>query len=255
MNNIPTLTRRFRRVFKPEQATVLAEAITEAYSELVKTSDFNELKSIVRDLAKSQDRLAVAQERTEIKVEELAGAQQRTEVRLEELAGAQQRTEARLEELAETMNGLALVTKGLSQEVGGLSRSMGFALENEAYRNLPAYLEANHNIKLTERVIRGNIEGEEVDFFAHGERNGSLSSQGQAVCIVGESKLRLDERRSGGRALRLLLAQLENKAEAVQEANPDCEIVKLFVTHYARPSLLEALEAEGVVVVQSFDWA
>ena len=44
--------------------------------------------------------LAVAQQRTEIRVEELAVAQQRTETRVEELAVAQQRTETHVEELA-----------------------------------------------------------------------------------------------------------------------------------------------------------
>jgi DNA repair ATPase RecN len=94
---------------------LLSEVIISAYTDLVKTSDFNELKEIVRDLAEAQarteeslsllsqgvDGLAEAQARTEQRLEELAEAQARTEQRLEELAEAQARTEQRLEELAE----------------------------------------------------------------------------------------------------------------------------------------------------------
>lgn len=66
-------------VFTARQAEVLADAITVAYQELVKTSDFSELKGIVRDLA-------TAQRHTELNVAELAQTQQRTGSRLGELA-------------------------------------------------------------------------------------------------------------------------------------------------------------------------
>ena len=52
------LTRKFEAVFEVRQAVVLAEAITEAYTDLVKTSDFSELKAIVKDLAEAQTKTA-----------------------------------------------------------------------------------------------------------------------------------------------------------------------------------------------------
>ncbi|NOT58231.1 MAG: DUF3782 domain-containing protein [Deltaproteobacteria bacterium] len=87
----------------------------------MKKSDFDELKAIVHELAVAQQRtemrveeLAEAQKRTEMRVEELATAmgklaeaQQRTEMRVEELAEAQKRTEMRVEELATAMGKLA----------------------------------------------------------------------------------------------------------------------------------------------------
>jgi hypothetical protein len=75
---IDSLYRRFETVFPEEQAQVLAAAIHDAYADLVKTSDFNELKEIVR-------RLADAQERTEERMGELAQAQDRTEAQIQEL--------------------------------------------------------------------------------------------------------------------------------------------------------------------------
>lgn len=111
MLNLEAMTRRFETVFEAPQATVLAQTITEAYNDLVKTSDFNELKAILA-------RLAAAQERTEVRVGALAEAQER-------LSAAQERTEGHLAKLARTVDSLA-------EELGGLSRGMSYALENEA---------------------------------------------------------------------------------------------------------------------------
>ncbi|MCK4736734.1 MAG: hypothetical protein KAT65_30040 [Methanophagales archaeon] len=73
----------------------------------VSREDFNELRSIVTDLASAQRELAHAQAKTEERVgrledavERLAQAQARTEVRVEELAEAQRSTEEALKELA-----------------------------------------------------------------------------------------------------------------------------------------------------------
>ena len=44
------IKRKLSGVFNEKQADAMAEVITDAYSELVKTSDFNELRGIVRDI-------------------------------------------------------------------------------------------------------------------------------------------------------------------------------------------------------------
>ncbi len=62
---------------------LIVEVIYDAYHDLVRADDFNELKGIVKELAH-------AQQRTEQRVEDLAEAQQH-------LAEAQQRTEQRVE--------------------------------------------------------------------------------------------------------------------------------------------------------------
>ncbi len=107
MANRTSMQEKLGHVFADQQAEALSEVIHNAHNDLVRGDDFNELKGIVRDLAKAQQRteqrveeLAASQQRTEQRVEELAAAQQRTEQRVEELAAAQQRTEQRVEELA-----------------------------------------------------------------------------------------------------------------------------------------------------------
>ena len=143
--------RRFTGVFDPDQAQVLAEAISEVYGELARARDLRELKRVVQELAEAQKRteirveglaarveeLAEAQKRTEIRVEglaarveELAEAQKRTEQRVEELAEAQKRTEQRVEELAEAqkrteqrVEGLAQAQESLAQAMASLARA------------------------------------------------------------------------------------------------------------------------------------
>ncbi len=247
MPTAAAITRRLSRHFPPEQASVLAEVIEEAQTELVKTSDFSELKEIVRDLAK-------AQKRTEVKVEELAEAQKRTEVKIEELAEAQKRTEVKIEELAEaqrrTEEGLAALTgvaRETNRELGGLARSFAYALENEAYRNLPTVLEARLGVVLTERMVRTEVGREEVNLLGRGTRDGG------DVWIVGETKARVDLR-TGRKGDLDLFDQLERKVAAVHEAHGEVEVVRLILTHFATREFLAEAERRGVLVVQSFEW-
>lgn len=249
------LVRRFEQVFEPKQASVLAEVISEVRDTQAKAADFTELKGIVA-------RLAVAEERTEARLEQLAAAQERTEARLGQLAVAQERTEARLEQLSvaqeqlteaqqrteASLEKLAVTVAGMGRELGGLSRAMAYSLENEAYRKLPDHLATQHGIAISERFVRTEIEGVEINFLARGER------AGQPVLLVGECKLQLDERRSHGRAANLVFDQLDRQAEVAQPLFPDHEVVRLMVTHYARPAFLERARARSVLVVQSFHW-
>ncbi len=63
---------RLITVFEPAQANVLTEIISETYTDLVKGSDFKELKSIVQELADAQKELTDAQKRTEKELRNLA---------------------------------------------------------------------------------------------------------------------------------------------------------------------------------------
>jgi len=221
------ITRKLGTVFERRQAAILAEVVTDAYSDLVKTGDFNELKSIVKDLAESQKELAEAQKRTELRVEELVEAQKETHYQVQELA----------HQLGET-----------NRTVGGLGQSMAYALENEAYRMIPAVLEEKHGIEMTERFVRTFIRGEEINLFGRGRRDG------QDILIVGETKLRLDERRTGKLGQAEVFEQLAAKADVVQAENPGVEIVLVLITHHAHPRVLEEAQERGIIVVQSFEW-
>ncbi len=230
------MMRKLSAVFDPRQAKVLTEVITEAYSDLVRARDFNELKDIVRELAE-------AQKRTELRVEELTRAQEETRQQIqaltqamEALARAQEESHRQIQELARQMG-------DVRREVGGLGRSMSYALENEAYRMLPTFLAQKYGIQVTERFIRTYIGDEEINLFGRGRRDG------KEVLIIGEVKVRLEEGRREDP-----FEQLEEKARVVQEAYPGEEILLVLITHHAHPTVLQRAQEKGILVVQSFEW-
>ncbi len=208
------------------------------------------------------EQLADAQKRTELKVEQLADAQKRTEQKVEQLtdaqkqlADAQKRTELKVEQLVdaqkETQKDIQTLTKQLGETnstLGGLGQSMAYALENEAYRMLPALLAEKYGIEIHERLIRTEIEGEEINIFGRGQQNG------QGILVVGETKLSLDGRRRSRQGQKTFFEQLQAKEEAVRKGYPDEEIVLLAITHYARTKVRKVAEEAGIIVVQSFEW-
>jgi hypothetical protein len=163
------IKRHLSHAFNEEQSSVLAEVIQDAYADLAKTSDFNELKAIVLDLASAQkqtstslndlasaqqrteikvEELASAQQRTEIKVEELAASQNRTEIKVEELASAQQRTEKSLEKLAKAQDKTDRSLQKLTRQVGGLSDAIGGDMEDIAVIAIHTALQRRFNWKI-----------------------------------------------------------------------------------------------------------
>ncbi len=204
-------------------------------------------------LTERVDRLAEAQQRTERRLEELAQAQALTEQRLsaltervDRLTEAQERTEKRLDELAaaqialqETVERLGFGLGAVRDQVGGLSRTMAYALENEAYRHLPNFLKERYNIDLLERLVRTEIAGREVNFF------GRVRKDGQDGHLVGESVLRLDDRAK--------LAQLQATVDAMEEALGG-PVIPVIVTHFAKKEVLEKAQQRGILVIQSFEW-
>ena len=219
-----------------EIVKIVDDRIREAH---ITREDFSELKAIVRDIAETQ-------KKTESRMEELADAQKRTESRMEELADAQKKTESRMEELADAQKrteiSVGTLAKGLDAtrtELGGLARSVSYSLENEAYRQLPQFLKEQYQIELTEKMIRFELDGEEINLFAKGRKGG------EDILIVGEAELRL----SGVGKLR----QLEKKISLIKKLYP-VQCLPLIVTHFARPQVLTAAREKGIMVVQSFEW-
>jgi len=230
---------------KQEMVKLIDARIREAH---VTKEDFSELKNIVKDigvkvgeLAQAQKELTEAQKRTEVKVEELAVAQK-------ELAEAQKRSELKIGEMAEAQKNTAVeirkLTKSLNGQIGGVGRSLGYALENEAYRHLPELLKRKYGIDVKEKMIRAQIGGKEINVFGRAEKDG------REVFVVGEAKVRLDERRK----LNEDFDELEEKVQAVMAEYGQKEIVKLLIAHYARKLALDMAKDKEVIVVQSFEW-
>lgn len=223
MNTATAIRNKLEFVFDKEQAEVLSEVITDAHNDLVKTSDFNELKAIVKDLAE-------AQERTEIKVGNLAD-------RVEELAAAQKRTEEELHILVQDH-------KETRRQLGGLAATVGYTLEDRAYPVLPALLERDFDIVVKERLKRGYItdnrgRDSEINILGKAEKNGSQ------IVIIGESKSQLSKKNVD----EFIRRKLKRLTGVFNE-----EIFPLLITYMiSSPDVEEYAKKQGIALYYSYD--
>jgi hypothetical protein len=210
----------------------------------VTKEDFSELKGIVADigkkvgeLAEAQKELAEAQKRTEIKVEELAEAQKRTEIRVEELAEAQKRTEHELKLLTEEH-------RKTRKEVGGLSLTAGYRLEDEAYKALPALLKKDYGIVIKGKLKRGYVKDNkgmdiEVNIIGECERDGKRQT------IIGEGKSQLSKND--------IDRFINNRVKRFEGIFDD--IFPVIVTYMiSTPDVEEYAKQKGVVIYYSYDF-
>ncbi len=193
------LKEKIEETFPEEQSKVLKEMV-HFMDELVKVSDFNELKSIVKELAEDQKEmrqqlkeLAEAQKKTEEQVKQLVEAQKQLaedqkEMRqqLKELAEAQKRTEEELRALAHEHR----ITR---QELGKLSHSFGYLLEDRAYKSLPVILENQYGIKVITPLTRQIFNYREDKSIEINLLGKGLQNQ-EEIWIIGEAKSQLGKK-------------------------------------------------------------
>ena len=208
----------------------ILEEIERQREETVTKKEFNELKEIVRELAQ-------AQKRTEQRVEELAAAQKQTEVRLtrlekvvEELAQAQKQTEKELQKLIKEH------TK-TREQVGGLSITVGYILENEAMKALPTLLLKEFGLKVEDRLVRKFIKDKkgrpiEINII------GKAIRDGERVVIIGEAKTQLSKNK--------VLEFLRKKIRPLEGVFKE-ELFPILVTHMiTQPDVEEYAYKNGI---------
>lgn len=141
------------------------ELFKEEIAETVKKSDFDALKAVVGELAE---------------------AQRRTEQRVEELAEAQRRTE-------EVVRRLVISQGEMREQIGGLAHTVGYRLEDESFKALPALLKRDMDIEIIGRLKRDFIEIAHEKYL---EVNiwGEARRDGREYVIVGEAKSQLKKK-------------------------------------------------------------
>ncbi|HEX29941.1 TPA: chordopoxvirus fusion protein [Candidatus Poribacteria bacterium] len=180
------INERLRKVFTPDQVEVLIDMFRYAFDRLVKASDFAELKGIVAELAEAQKQSERRLGELTKRVDELAEAQKRTEERLNELAEAQIRTEEELRKLAQEH-------RETRRQLGGLTITVGYTLENEAFKALPDLLKRDYGLELRGRLKRAYVrdkEGKAIEVNIIGK----AVKDGREVTILGEGKAQLSKR-------------------------------------------------------------
>ena len=150
---LPLLIKRDEQ-FRGSLYTILGESF-------VKKDDFSELRDIVK---------------------ELAVAQKRTEARMEELAVAQKKTENELQTLTKTV-------KAVQKELGGISHVIGYELEEKFYLTLPEIIKEDFGAEFEtlERryLVYPDGRDDEINIYAEGSLNG------EKIYLIGESKTQL----------------------------------------------------------------
>ncbi|HPU29557.1 MAG TPA: hypothetical protein PLM71_04465 [Syntrophorhabdaceae bacterium] len=212
----------------------------------------------VEELAEAQkkteqrvEELAEAQKKTEQRVEELAEAQKKTEQRVEELAEAQKRTEKRLEELAEAQKRTEEALIELTKEhavtrkmLGGLSDTVGYRLEDEAFKALPRLLEDHYGITVKGRIKRTFIKdnkGRDIEVNIFGE----ALKKNKIIIIIGESKSQLSKNDID----RFINRKLKPFKGVFEDIFP--VIVTYMITE---PDVEEYAKSKGISVFFSYDF-
>jgi len=217
----------------------------------VTREDFDELRRAV-------DELAEAQVRTEKRVEELVEVQVRAERRIgrledavERLTQAQASTEERMgrledavERLAqaqakteETVERLVKAQRELSVEVGKLSATIGFGIEDIGRVVLPGYLERHFGIEVEELERKFFlVDDEEIEINLYGE---GVKDE-KEVIILGEAKSRIYRREVGD--------YIQDTSKLIFRE----EVFKVMFGFFIHPSATELAEKEGIVLVASY---
>jgi len=135
------------------------------------------------------------------------------------------------------------VVKDLQRQVGEISHSVRFDLENQAYKSLPRLLERDFGITVKERLIRRfikNKKGEslEINIIGKGEKDG------KEINIIGEAKTNLSLRH-----IEDFLDRLKDIREVI-----DGEILPIMVTHMTEPEVEEYALKKGIKVYYSYEF-
>ncbi|MCD6419335.1 MAG: hypothetical protein J7L41_01290 [Synergistetes bacterium] len=234
---------------------LLIEEVERQREESVSKKEFNELKEIVRELGENVKELSEAQKRTEERLESLAEKLESLTARVEELSEAQKRTEERLESLAARVEELSEAQKRTEQEIQkltkrmetfeerleGISNSVGYSLENSAYRALPSLLLQRHGIEVEDGLVRRYVTVKNKDIHVNVYRY--AQKDGRRILILGECKVRPSKKE---------IERFERYARLIGE-NESVDVFLLFVAHDYPPSIERFLQAKGIAYFWSYE--
>ncbi len=209
----------FREKFGEEAAISLLKALSEIYESLAQTvtkEEFNELKEIVREQGEN---LKVLTQRVDQLTEDVR-----------RLTGEMGRMKEEMREIR--------------KQVGGLSITVGYTLENQAFKGLPELLKRDYGLEVVEPLRRTFVRDEkgrelEVNIYGTARRNG------EKLVILGEAKAQLSKN-DVDRFLR-------RKVKPLERVFPERFLV--LVTHMVTSSEVEEYaRKKGVALYYSYQF-
>ncbi len=246
--------RRFAELAEAQKRTEQRlDSLTQKVEELAEAQKRTEAR--VEELAEAQKKTEQRLDSLAERVEELAEAQKRTEARVEELAEAQKKTEQRLDSLAErveelaeaqakterTVQNLIVRVDDISKQLGGLSNTVGYSLEDKSYKPLRRILEQEYGVKLS-RLHRRNLvyspdRYDEINIFGEAQKNG------KKLYVIGECKAQF-----GVRDVDKFLGLIERAREYLKG-----DILPLTLAYQYHPQAEEKLKQLGIRVFWSYE--
>jgi len=131
--------------------------------------------------------------------------------------------------------------KVFKQELGGLAHTVGYRLEDEAMKSLPALLNRDHAVKIEGPVIRDFLEIRPKKYI---ELNiwGQGLQHGERVEIIGEAKSQLKKR------------DVDSFLQTLKAVEPFIHhrIIPVLVTYQTSPLVRQYTEAKGIHLYYSY---
>ncbi len=230
----------FRDTFGEEAALKLIRALGEIYENLAQTvtrEEFNELKEIVREQGEN---LKILTQR----VDQLTEDVRQLTKRVDQLTQRVDQLTEDVRQLTGEMKKMKDDLKDVRKQVGGLSITVGYTLENEAYRYLPKLLRRDHGLEVLEPLIRTFVKDHrgrplEVNIFGKARQND------HELVILGEAKAQLSKR-DVDRFLR-------RKVKPLETVFPEKFLV--LVTHMiSDPEVEEYVRDKGIALYYSYQF-
>lgn len=252
MINTHQIFNELRETMEPDAAEKIIEVIGSVFDEIknsVTKPEFSELIDVVKDLAQ-------AQRKNEDSVHKLTDNVQLLTTQLGQFAQRVDTLAARMDQLTDKVDQLSSDVQDIVREskiateerkeiwrqIGGMSHTIGYFLEDKSYPVLPHLLERDHSIVIQDRLKRGFLEIPknklvEINIWGKGVKAGAQ------VEIVGEAKTQLKKKDVD--KLLMTVKAIENYVRG--------KIVPVCVTFQTSPHVQKYAQEKGVIVYFSYE--
>jgi len=159
------------------------------------------------------------------------------------IAETQKRTEELLLRLSENQRDMRKELKETRKQVGGLSMTVGYGLEDRAYKSMPGLLQRDFGIEVTSRLTRKFVRDNkgsdiEINIVGDGLR------KNQKILIAGESKSQLSKND--------IDRFIKKKLNRLEGIFPD--IFPVLITFMiAQPDVEDYAKEKGIALYYSYD--
>jgi len=225
-----------------DQLTQRVDQLTQRVDQLTQRVD--QLTEDVRQLTQRVDQLTQRVDQLTQRVDQLTQRVDQLTQRVDQLTQRVDQLTEDVRRLTGEMGKMKTDLSDLRKQVGGLSHTVGYTLENEAYRYLPDLLERDYGVRVEGDLLRTFVEDErgrpvEVNIFGRARRDG------HTLIILGEAKAQLS-RNDVDRFLR-------RKVKPLEGIFPERFLV--LVTHMiTHPSVEEYARSRGIALYYSYQF-